>query len=85
MPYAQPSAPAAAGGQGKGAHPQDHAQDDMADCLDAAWRAGKIGISDEKALRVMKKASGSQNLEAFLYLPDRRREGTLAWMRKAGA
>ena len=51
----------------------------------AAWRAGRIGISDEKTLRVMRKASGSQNLEAFLHFPDKRREGTLARMSKAGA
>ena len=34
-----------------------HVQDDKADRLDAAWRAGRIGISDEKAMRVMRKPS----------------------------
>ena len=53
--------------------------------MDVAERAGKISISDEKALRVMRKASGSQNLEAFLHLPDKRWTGTLQRMRKAGA
>jgi len=33
----------------------------------------------------MKKASGAANLKAFLRLHDKRREGTLQWMRKAGA
>ena len=33
----------------------------------------------------MRKASGSQSLEAFLQLPDKRRAGALARMRKAGA
>ena len=60
-------------------------QDDKADCLDAAWRTGRISISDEKALRVMRKASGSENLETFLHLPDKRRVGTIQRMRRAGA
>jgi len=33
----------------------------------------------------MRKASGFENPEVFLHLPDKRRAGTLQRMRKAGA
>jgi putative transposase len=62
-----------------------HEQDDKAECLDVPERAKRTGISDEKAEQVMKRVSGAANLEAFLRLPDKRREGTLQRMRKAGA
>ena len=60
-------------------------RDGKADCLDVAERAGRISISGEKALLVMRKASSLENPEAFLHLPDKRRAGTLQRMRKAGA
>ena len=62
-----------------------HEQDDKADCLEMAQHSGRLSISDEKALHVMKKASGASNLETFLFLPDKRRVSTLQRMRKAGA
>ena len=62
-----------------------HEQDDKAECLDVAERAGRRGISDEKAVQVMRKVSGAANLEGFLRLPDKRRQITLQRMRRAGA
>lgn len=56
-----------------------------ADSLDVPERGLWKGISDEKALQVMRKASGAMNLEEFLRLPDKRREGALQRMYKAGA
>lgn len=44
-----------------------------------------IIFSDAKALRGMKKASGAENPDVFLRLPDKHRAGTLARTRKAGA
>lgn len=62
-----------------------HEVDEKAECLDVPERGLRKGISDEKALQVMRKASGAMNLEELLRLPDKRREGALQRMRKAGA
>ena len=46
--------------------------------------AGRINISDEKVLQVMRKASGAANLETFLRLPEKRRQSAVQRMRRAG-
>ena len=60
-------------------------RDDKAKCLDVDEGAKRVRISDEKAVQVMRKASGAANLEAFLQLPDKRRANTIVRMRDAGA
>ena len=62
-----------------------HQRDDRAGCLDVADRAVRRGISDEKAVQLMRRVSGADNLEAFARMPDKHREITLQRMRKAGA
>ena len=69
----------------KGEIPAWHEQDDKAECLDVADRTVRRGISDEKAVQVLRKVSGAANLEAFARLSDKRREITLQRMRRAGA
>lgn len=48
-------------------------------------QAGRMNISDEKAVQVMKPACGTVYPEAFLRLPDIHRVSAIQQMRKSGA
>lgn len=48
-------------------------------------RPAQTGITDEKALSVMKKASGAVHAEVFMKLPDRKQEKAMKKMRQSGA
>ncbi len=65
--------------------PAWHAQDDGVSILDVPERARPSLLSDEKALQVMRKASGAANAEAFSRLDERAMVRALKRMREAGA
>ena len=48
-------------------------------------RPAQTDITDEKALSVMKKASGAVHAEVFMKLPDCKQEKAMKKMRQSGA
>lgn len=62
-----------------------HAKDSDKACLDMDEKPAVKRITDEQALKVMAKASGAANTEAFLRLSENMQQKTILKMRKAGA
>ena len=64
---------------------QWHEQNDVKGCLDMDDKEARKGITDDQAVKLLNKACGAANAEAFLKLPDSKQSSAILRMKKSGA